>query len=36
MKSSVAEIPTILGTEMDGGFYAGRIIVKGDPFAIIL
>lgn len=36
MKSSVAEIPTIIGTEMDGGFYAGRIIVKGDPFAIIL
>ncbi len=36
MKSSVAEIPTIIGTEMDGGFYAGRIIVNGDPFAIIL
>lgn len=36
MKSSIAEIPAIFGTEMDGGIYAGRIIVNGDPFAIIL
>lgn len=36
MKSSVAEIPSILGTAMDGGYYAGRILVNGDPFAIIL
>lgn len=36
MDSSVAEIPTIIGTAMGGGFYAGRIMVDGQAFAIIV
>jgi hypothetical protein len=37
MKSSIAEIPTIIGTFMGGaGYYAGRIHVDGQPFAIIV
>lgn len=30
------EITTILGTSMGGGFYAGRIMIDGNPFAIIV
>lgn len=36
MKSSIQEITPIIGTAMDGGFYAGRILVDGQPFAIIV
>lgn len=36
MKSSIKEINAILGTSMDNGFYAGRIKVDGQPFALIL
>ena len=36
MESSIKEIIPILGTSMDGGFYAGRIKVDGQPFALIL
>jgi hypothetical protein len=36
MKSSVAEIPTILGTAMGGGFYAGRYQANVKTFAIIV
>ena len=36
MKSSVEEIPTILGTSMDGGFYAGRICIGDQMFALIV
>lgn len=36
MKSSLAEIPTILGTAMDGGFYAGRIRIGDQVFALIV
>ena len=36
MKSSIQEITPIIGTEMGGGFYAGRILVEGQPFAIIV
>ena len=36
MKSSLAEIPTILGTAMGGGFYAGRIRIGDQVFALIV
>ena len=36
MKSSIAEIPTILGTAMGGGFYAGRIRIGDQVFALIV
>ena len=36
IKSSVAEIPTIIGTAMGGGFYAGRIRQDGKAFALIV
>ena len=36
MESSVQEITAILGTSMDGGFYAGRIFVCDQPFALIV
>lgn len=36
MKSSVKEIETILGTAMDGGFYAGRIMVGDQAFALVV
>jgi len=36
MKSSEAEIQPILGTSMGGGFYAGRVRVGADVFALIL
>jgi len=36
MKSSIEEITAILGTSMDGGFYAGRIYVGEQPFALIV
>jgi len=36
MKSSTQEIPTILGTAMAGGFYAGRINIDGKPHALIV
>jgi hypothetical protein len=31
-----AEVPTIAGTPFAGGFYAGRILVNGDTFALIV
>lgn len=36
MKSSLQEIKPIIGTSMAGGFYAGRILIDGNPFAIIV
>ena len=36
MKSSTAEITPILGTSMDGGFYAGRIKIGDQAFALIV
>jgi len=36
MKSSTAEILPLIGTAMDGGFYAGRILVDGKPYALIV
>lgn len=36
MQSSKEEIKTIIGTEMGGGFYAGRILVDGKPYALIV
>ncbi len=36
MKSSIQEITAILGTSMDGGFYAGRIFIGDQPFALIV
>ena len=36
MKSSIAEIQPILGTSMGGGFYAGRIMIEGQAYALIV
>jgi hypothetical protein len=36
MKSSIEEITPILGTSMDGGFYAGRIQIGEQVFALIV
>lgn len=36
MKSSTEEILPIIGTAMGGGFYAGRILVEGKPYALIV
>ena len=36
MQSSVKEIPTILGTAMGDGFYAGRILIDGIAYALIV
>jgi len=36
MKSSVTEIEPILGTSMGGGFYAGRIMIDSQAFALIV
>ena len=36
MKSSVQEILPIIGTGMDGGFYAGRIRIDSQVFAMIV
>lgn len=36
MKSSVKEIETIIGTALDGGFYAGRIMVGDQAFALVV
>lgn len=36
MKSSPSEIQPIIGTSMAGGFYAGRIIIDGQHFALIV
>ena len=36
MKSSVEEITPILGTAMGGGFYAGRIMIASQVFALIV
>lgn len=36
MKSSEADIPSIIGTAMAGGFYAGRILVDDVPYALIV
>jgi hypothetical protein len=36
MKSSTAEISSIIGTSMDGGFYAGRIRIGAQVFALIV
>ena len=36
MKSSIEEIPTIIGTSMGGGFYAGRIRIDEKVFALIV
>jgi hypothetical protein len=36
MKSSTAEILPLIGTTMDGGFYAGRILIDGKPYALIV
>jgi hypothetical protein len=36
MKSSIEEITPIIGTSMDGGFYAGRIQIGEQVFALIV
>lgn len=36
MKSSTEEILPIIGTSLDGGYYAGRIIIDGKPYALIV
>jgi len=36
MKSSIQEILPIIGTAMGGGFYAGRIFIGDQPFALIV
>lgn len=36
MKSSMQEINPLLGTLMDGGYYAGRIRIEGQLFALII
>ena len=36
MKSSTTEITPIIGTAMGGGFYAGRILINDQPFALIV
>jgi hypothetical protein len=36
MQSSVKEIPTILGTAMGDGFYAGRIMIGEQTYALIV
>jgi len=36
MKSSTAEITPMLGTAMDGGFYAGRIKIGDQAFTLIV
>lgn len=36
MKSSAKEITPILGTSMDGGFYAGRIQIGEQGFALFV
>ncbi|MDA8258033.1 MAG: DUF1566 domain-containing protein [Betaproteobacteria bacterium] len=36
MKSSKNEIVPLLGTAMGGGFYAGRVVIDGKPFALIV
>lgn len=36
MKSSTAEILPIIGTAMEGGYYAGRIRIDGQVFALIV
>ena len=36
MQSSPAEITPILGTAMDGGHYAGRILIDGQAYALIV
>jgi hypothetical protein len=36
MKSSLKEITTIIGTAMDGGVYAGRIMVGDQAYALVV
>lgn len=36
MKSSKEEIKAIIGTSMGGGFYAGRILIEGKTYALIV
>src|SRR5690349_7369712 len=36
MKSSETEIAPILGTSMGGGFYAGRALIEGVLYALIV
>lgn len=36
MKSSIQETLPVIGTAMGAGFYAGRILIDGDPFALIV
>jgi len=36
MKTSIQEIPPLFGTLMDGGYYAGRIMIDAQPFALII
>ena len=36
MKSSMQEIFPLIGTSMDGGSYAGRIMIDGQAFALIV
>ncbi len=36
MKSSTEEILPIIGTAMGGGSYAGRVVIDGKPFALIV
>lgn len=36
MKPSTKESTPIIGTAMAGGYYAGRILIDGNPFALIV
>jgi len=36
MKSSTEEILPLIGTALDGGFYAGRVVIDGKPYALII
>ncbi len=36
MDTITTEIPTVAGTPFAGGFYAGRLLVNGEPYALIL
>lgn len=36
MDTTITEVPTIPGTAFAGGFYAGRILIAGEAFAVIV
>jgi len=36
MDTTITEVPTIPGTAFAGGFYAGRILIAGELFAVVV